>query len=287
MDENRGYLRIATTTGQSWWGASTDKSQNNLYILDSNMNIKGKLEGLAEGEKIYSARFIGDRGYIVTYKKVDPLFVIDLKNPESPIVLGYLKIPGYSQYIHPYDENHIIGIGKDSIEVPDKNGDPGSTRAFYLGMKAALFDITDPKNPKEMFVTKIGDRGTESEILWNHKALLFSKEKNLLAFPVSLYELGKGKSTLDAETGYPEYGEFAFQGAVVYSLDLSNGFKLKGKITHYSETAGSERQNYPYDDASNINRIIYIGNSLYTISDGMIKEIDMNNLTEKDRITLH
>lgn len=285
MDENNGYFRIATTTGQSWWG-STDKSKNNLYILDSRMNVSGKIEGLAPGEEIYSSRFIGERGYIVTYKKVDPLFVIDLKDPENPKVVGYLKIPGYSQYLHPYDENHIIGIGKDSIEIPDKSGNQESSRAFYLGIKAAIFDITDVKNPKEMFVTKIGDRGTDSEALYDHKALLFSKDKNLLALPVNLSELKEGQAVINAESGYPEYGRFTFQGAYIYNIDLVNGFQLKGRITHYDNRIIDDNGYYPYDESNNINRIIYIGNALYTISDGMIKAIDMNNLQEKDKVIL-
>jgi uncharacterized secreted protein with C-terminal beta-propeller domain len=145
---------------------------------------------------------MGDRGYMVTFKKVDPLFVIDLKDPRSPKILGALKIPGYSDYLHPYDENHIIGFGKDTEEVG--NG------AFYQGMKIAVFDVTDVTNPIEMFKENIGDRGTDSELLRNHKALLFSKDKNLLAFPVTVMEV-KNKNKADKESIF-QYGEFAFQG---------------------------------------------------------------------------
>ena len=109
------------------------------------------------------------------------LFVIGLKDPCNPVVLGALKIPGYSDYLHPYDENHIIGFGKDTVELPQKdwNGNKTGTVAFYQGMKIAIFDVTDVNNPIEMFSEKIGDRGTDSELLRNHKALLFSKSRNL------------------------------------------------------------------------------------------------------------
>ncbi|MFQ5758554.1 MAG: beta-propeller domain-containing protein, partial [Candidatus Bathyarchaeia archaeon] len=114
MDEYEGYFRVATTTGHvgSWGQAS---SQNNVYVLDMNLTIVGRLEGLAPGERIHSARFMGDRCYLVTFRKVDPLFVIDLEDPYDPEVLGKLKIPGYSDYLHPSDENHIIGVGKETV----------------------------------------------------------------------------------------------------------------------------------------------------------------------------
>ena len=106
MDEKDGYFRIATTDSENW---SSETNTNNLYVLNENLEIIGKVEGLAKGEKIYSVRFIGKMGYMVTFKEIDPLFVIDLSDPTNPQVKGELKIPGYSSYLHPYDENHIIG----------------------------------------------------------------------------------------------------------------------------------------------------------------------------------
>jgi uncharacterized secreted protein with C-terminal beta-propeller domain len=100
--------------------------------------------------------------------------------------MGQLKIPGYSNYLHPYDANHIIGFGKDTIEMKGWNG---QSQAYYQGMKMAIFDVTDVTNPKEMSKELIGDRGTDSELLNNHKALLFDRNKNLLAFPVTLMEI--------------------------------------------------------------------------------------------------
>ena len=121
MDEYNNYFRIATTQGESW---RTDEytSRNNLYILDSDLKIAGKIEDIAPGERIYSVRFTGNRAYMVTFKNVDPFFVLDLSDPHQPEILGALKIPGYSDYLHPYDENHVIGFGKDTVEVGAKGG---------------------------------------------------------------------------------------------------------------------------------------------------------------------
>ena len=275
MDENKGYFRIATTKGNTW---STDEriSKNALYVLDSVLSVTGKIEDMAPGEKIYSVRFMQDRAYVVTFKTVDPLFVIDLKNPVKPTILGALKIPGYSDYLHPYDENHIIGFGKDTTE---KKG-----QAYYLGMKVALFDVTDVSNPIQKFSEKIGDRGTDSELLSNHKALLFSKEKNLLAFPVTLMEV-KGSSEKEKGDSL-QYGEFTFQGALVYNLDLQKGFKLKGRITHLSDEDYLKAGRDWYNSDKNIQRIIYIGDNLYTLSNGLIKANAMADLKEKGSVVI-
>ncbi|MCX7842856.1 MAG: beta-propeller domain-containing protein [Clostridia bacterium] len=275
MDENGKYFRIATTKGDSWRNDEFT-SQNNVYVLDEMLNITGKLENLAPGERIYSVRFMGDRAYVVTFKTVDPLFAIDLKDPSSPKVLGALKIPGYSDYLHPYDDRHIIGFGKDTVEIK------GS--AYYLGMKLAIFDVSDVSNPKEKFTQKIGDRGTESELLHNHKALLFSKEKNLLAFPVTLMEIKN--SSEKVKEGFPQYGQFTFQGAYVYNIDMEKGFTLKGRITHISDEEYAKAGSQWYDSNKNIQRIIYIGDNLYTLSNSMIKANQLNDLKEKKSLII-
>jgi uncharacterized secreted protein with C-terminal beta-propeller domain len=142
MDEYEGYFRIATTTG---WGTS---SLNRVYVLDGTLSVAGALENLAQGERIYSARFMGNRCYLVTFRQVDPFFVIDLSDPSQPKLLGELKITGYSDYLHPYDENHIIGIGKET--------DAG----LYQGLKISLFDVSDVSNPKEIAKYEIGEERT-------------------------------------------------------------------------------------------------------------------------------
>ncbi|NSW91057.1 MAG: beta-propeller domain-containing protein [Firmicutes bacterium] len=275
MDENGKYFRIATTSGQIWRNDEFT-SKNNIYVLDEMLDITGKIEDIAPGEQIYSVRFMGDRAYMVTFRTVDPLFVIDLKDPRSPKILGALKIPGYSDYLHPYDENHIIGFGKDTVEVKGQ--------AYYLGMKIALFDVTDVSNPIQKFSETIGDRGTESEILRNHKALLFSKEKGLMAFPVTVMEV-KGKNKFN-DGGFPEYGQFSFQGAYVYNVDLTKGFTLKGRITHLSNDEYLRAGRGWYESDKNINRILYIKDVLYTLSNSMVKANGLVDLDERNEVII-
>ena len=255
MDEYKGNFRIATTQS----GMRNTEPTNNVYVLDSNLKTIGKIENLAKGETIYSVRFMEGKGYVVTFRQVDPLFVIDLEDATAPKVLGELKIPGYSDYLHPYDENHLIGFGRDTEVVNYGYGE----QVVNKGMKMALFDVADAINPKELYAITIGDRGTYSEILDNHKSLLFSKEKNIIAFPISVIEGGEYSST-----------KLTFQGAIIYGLNLEEGFSLRGKITHIS----NGYQEYDYTKA--IERIIYIGENLYTLSKGMIKATNMETMQE-------
>ncbi|MBQ3145446.1 MAG: beta-propeller domain-containing protein [Clostridia bacterium] len=257
MDEKDGYFRIATTDSDNW---NNETDRNNLYVLNEKLEIVGKVEGLAKGEKIYSVRFMGNRAYMVTFVETDPLFVIDLSEPTNPVVLGELKIPGYSKYLHPYDENHIIGFGENT-RINEYGG------VITDGMKMALFDVTNPTNPKELYSVDIGEKGTYSELLNNHKALLFSKEKNIIAFPVSISEeVGNYRTNLK------------FQGAIVYGLDLEKGFTLRGTIAHMQVQEGY--RNYDYEKA--VERIIYIKDNLYTLSKRMIKSTNMNTMEEQN-----
>lgn len=275
MDEFEGNFRVATTKARVSDYAGS--SSNNLYVLDSEMNTLGKLEDLAPGEKIYSARFMGPRAYMVTFKKVDPLFVIDLSDPKDPKVLGKLKIPGYSDYLHPIDENHIIGIGKDTIESGYGNF------AWYQGMKMAIFDVSVVSSPKEMHKIVIGDRGTDSYALHDHKAFLYDRQKNLLVLPIELHEIKNKEDYAAREGSMPRYGEQTFQGAFVYKVTLENGFEERGRITHIG--AEEERKSgYYYDSDSFVKRSLYIGNALYTLSEKMLKSNDLATLKELSEI---
>ena len=326
MDENNGYFRIATTSGNSW--DSSHPLANNLYVLDSNLKETGKIEGIAAGEKIYSTRFVGNRAYMVTFKSIDPLFVIDTTDPSAPKLAGELKIPGYSTYLHPYDENHLIGFGNEVDESIDANKVHSSDAVYYTavqGMKLGLFDVTDLNHPTEMFKEVIGDRGTTSDLLSNHKALLFDKSKNLLAFPIMVTELPKDTCSSNTYSTCPSTCQKVcvptncmltngiqvcttdcdgqnsctsptyvepkpvFAGAYVYNIDLAHGFTLKGKITHFSadDIANASAGNYGSIDYNKmIQRIIYIGENLYTISQAIIKANLMSDLTEKKSISL-
>lgn len=240
MDENSDTFRIATTT--SLWYIDENTS-NNLYILNDKLEEVGKIEGFAKEEKIYSVRYVGDKAYVVTFKQTDPLFVIDLSVPSNPQILGELKIPGYSTYLHPYDETHLIGFGYDTKE----NG----TQVTTNGLKMSMFDISDLNNPKELFKIAIGDsKYTYSELLYNHKSLLFSKEKNIIAFP--LYSSSGGKTN---------------SRAAIYEIDLNKGFSLKGEIANVTTK---------YDD--NVKRIVFVNNTYYTLSNSLVKAANMETL---------
>ena len=271
MDEYNGYFRIATTSGQTWNNANP--SSNNVYVMDAGMKKVGALEGLAKGESIYSARFIGNRAYLVTFKKIDPLFVLDLSVPSAPAVLGQLKIPGYSDYLHPYDETHLIGLGKDAEAAEGENRD----FAWYQGVKLSLFDVSDVAHPKEVAKYEIGDRGTDSYALQDHKAFLFSKEKNLLAIPVLLAKIDPLKYPKGVEAS--TYGDYVFQGEYVFDVSLDKGFVLKGTVSH-AESGDFAKSGYYWYSNSNVKRALYMDSTLYTVSDTYVKANDLSTLGE-------
>ncbi len=272
MDEYNGYFRAATT---KWTATQT----NNVYVLDENMRTTGKLENIAAGENIHSARFMGGRCYLVTFQKIDPLFVIDLANPSSPRVLGELQIPGYSDYLHPYDDMHLIGVGKETV--------PSDSPYFswYQGIKVALFDVSNVSAPREVSKLTIGDRGTSSPVLSDPKAFLFSAQKNLLVLPILL-------ARIDASS-YPQgvpssaYGSYVWQGAYVLNASLT-GLSVRGTVTHMGNITGSNGSLYPlytsYDYS--VKRTLYIGNVLYTVSDKMVKLNSLDTLAEIKAIQL-
>jgi uncharacterized secreted protein with C-terminal beta-propeller domain len=266
MDEHDGYFRVATTS-RSWRSGAEG---NNVYVLDENMETVGRLENLAPGEEIYSARFMGDRCYLVTFKKVDPLFTIDLSDPENPRVLGKLKIPGYSDYLHPYDENTLIGVGKETEEA--KEGD----FSWYQGVKISLFDVSDVENPRELAKIEIGDRGTDSPALYDHHAFLFSRARNLLVIPVLEAQIDEDDFSGPVPGNF--YGEYVYQGAYVFHIS-PEGITLQGRITHISDDS-LLRSGFWFDSEYSVERSLYIEENLYTISKGMLKVNDLGTLEE-------
>jgi len=275
MDEHNGYFRIATTSRNNARTFRESASQNNVYILDMALNVSGKLEDLAPGETIYSARFMGDKGYLVTFKQVDPLFVIDLKEPTNPKVLGQLKVTGYSNYLHPYDENHLIGIGKET--------DLDKDNPLQQGVKISLFDVSDVSNPVELAKYEIGDRGTDSPALDDNKALLFDKEKNLLVIPVLVAEIDP--NDYDGEVPSWAYGEFVWQGAYVFDISL-DGIEHRGEITHMDDNDDLLKSGYYFSSGYSVDRSLYIDDVLYTISDLKIKMNNLETLTEVNEVEL-
>jgi uncharacterized secreted protein with C-terminal beta-propeller domain len=266
MDEYGDYFRIQSST---WSGG---ESQTNVYVLDMNLSIVGRLENLAPGENFHSARFMGDRCYLVTFLKTDPLFVIDLGNATNPLVLGELEIPGYSDYLHPYDETHLIGVGKNTVEAEE------GPFAWYQGIKISLFDVSNVTNPVQTANYVIGDRGSDTPVLWDHKAFLFDRSKNLLAIPVMVAKID--------ESEYPDpippyaYGEPVWQGAYVFDVSLYHNFVLEGRITHLDTGMSVNEQGYW------VRRSLYIEDVLYTVSDRMVKMNNLEDLSELGEVLL-
>ncbi|MBI2338831.1 MAG: beta-propeller domain-containing protein [Deltaproteobacteria bacterium] len=206
MSEYENTFRIATTIG-SVSRDGTSAVSNNVYVLDAtdaDLPILGKVEGIAEGEEIYAARFIGDKGYLVTYEKIDPLFVVDLSDSENPTIEGELEMPGFSTYLHPLGSDHLIGLGKDADDV--------GTFSWFQGLKLAVFDVEDGSNPAETENLTIGSRGTDSAALEDHHAFTYDEETGILAIPISLYTGGTGKS---------DYGDFSYNGVHLYEVTES------------------------------------------------------------------
>jgi len=258
LSEYNGYLRVSTTlqgTTLSYYIGST-APQNNVYVLDMDLKIVGSLESIAPGESIYATRFVDDICYLVTFRQVDPFFVIDLSDPTNPQVLGQLKIPGYSTYLHPYDETHIIGVGRDGEKV-----------------KISLFDVSNMSNPIELSNYSIENNESswwsESSALYEHKAFLFDKAKNLLVIPA---------------------GSYNKQVAYVFSISVENGILLKGTISHDAEVQTQQEndqyKSYYYDDGNSIQRTMYIENVLYTISKNMVKMNSLDDLSEINSVKL-
>ncbi|MCK5642364.1 MAG: beta-propeller domain-containing protein, partial [Gammaproteobacteria bacterium] len=243
LSEHEGHLRVATTYGQ-FWGSGDSASQSLVTILDVNspdLEVTGEVGGLGQGERIYAVRFIGDRGYVVTFKKVDPLYVLDLSDPSDPVVAGELKIPGFSTYLHPMNDEYLIGLGFDA--------DDQGPFAWTQGLKLALFDVSDPADPREVGHRVIGTRGTYSPAVEEHHAFTFDPQRMMIALPVELYEGGTGGS---------DRGSFVSSSVMLLQVDLSGSFDTLGEII--LEEGGSSNYWGGWSPA-NVLRTIIIGDN--------------------------
>jgi inhibitor of cysteine peptidase len=164
LDEYQGNLRLATTIGGGFWGFGSSENENDIYVLDNNLKIIGSIKGLGLDERIYSARFVEDKGYLVTFKQTDPFFVLDLSDPKNPQVRGELKIPGYSSYLHPITKDKILGIGKEDSKV-----------------KISLFDVSSLADPKEAAKYVLDEYW--SDILNTHHAFLLDDKYEIFFLP--------------------------------------------------------------------------------------------------------
>ena len=269
IDERDGVIRLATTR-TSWPDRNTDPAAPDVWIppttdnLVSTMKLNGsalELLGstppLAEGERIFSARFVGDLGYVVTFRQVDPLFAIDLSDPANPKVLGELKIPGFSDYMHPLGDHHLLTIGRDIDQVTQQDN----------GTALQIFDVSDPTKPILAHKALVGAGFSEAN--QNHKAFNFYADKGLLAFPFVSYE-GDFSSTLE-----------------LWDVSAEAGFNRRGAVDHSDlvlDDCGGVP--YPLEDfyyycgyQPQITRGVFIDEFIYSISYGGVRVHDVNDLT--------
>ena len=237
MDEKDGYLRVATTTGWS-------NPESAVYVLDSDLAIFGSITGLAPNERIYSARFLGDTLYMVTFRQIDPFFVIDLGDPAHPWVLGELKVPGFSSYLHPVDEDHVLGIGSENGSV-----------------KISLYNVSDPTNPTEQS-KYLFPQWSSTSAAYDPKAVLFDFEKGLLVIPVWI-------------SSYEEpYDNWTYwSGAYLFDVSTDSGVSVRGAVAHGDA--------YGYDS---VLRALYIGDTLYTVSQSTIKATSLLDLSQQGEL---
>ena len=270
MGEENGVLFVAHSK------PPMDKKDRENIISSFNENMKkiSSLRGIAPKEKIYSARFVDGKAYIVTFRMIDPLFVVDIKNPSMMKILGQLKIPGYSNYLHPYSEKYLIGFGYNVGQ--DIYGSD-----IRLGYKISLFDVSDYSKPKELSVVNIGEEGSYSYLGNNHKMLMFDSKRNIFALPI--FEVSSKKERY-YNHDYTKYDYFYG----VFVIQLSNEkLKIKGKISHSdSKNAGELANEYNKNSRQKIQRIVQIGDNIYTLSQSMLKVNDINTMEELKTLKL-
>ena len=233
LDEYEDNLRVATT----YYNYNTQKNESSVYVLDENLDVIGKLEDIANNEQIKSVRYMGKKAYVVTFRNTDPLFAIDLSDPKNPTVLGELKLPGYSAYLHPISENLLLGIGYD--------GD--ANNADFNSVKVSLFDISDPVNLKELDNIVLNDKNVSTPVNNNPKALIYKADEGIIGFPIETYDYNI--------SDYVEYGYYLIKVQ-------DNKLQTMHKLIH--EDRG-------YVDIYSF-RGTYIGDKFFTVSDYAVKK---------------
>jgi len=247
LSEEKGVLRVASTQVPISVDPDPDRrSESYVTVLQEHAGKLapiGQARGLGRGERIFGVRFIGDRGYVVTFRQVDPLYTLDLSDPTAPAVLGELKLLGYSAYLHPISPTLLLGVGQDA--TPEGRA---------LGTQLSLFDVGDPRNPVALAQRPIGP-ASSSEAEYDHKAFLYWPPAQLAVLPVAF-------------TSSNEQPLFA--GALGFRVDPAAGIGEVGRITH-------SLGRFPEP----ISRSVVIGERLYTLSETGVKASDLGSLSEQ------
>ncbi|WP_437975779.1 beta-propeller domain-containing protein [Sorangium sp. So ce295] len=271
LSEHEGYLRIATTTGHLP-DPDTHNTVASLKQEGGALVVKGMVDQLAPGEDIRSARFYGDVGFVVTFKKTDPLYTIDFSDPEAPRVRGELKIPGFSTYMHMIDEGHVMSIGYDA----DDQGD----FAWFQGILLQIFDVTDLDAPTLTHKEVIGTRGSASDAATNHLAFNYFTQRGLLGIPMVICEGGSGGDFGDTMT---------FSGLLVYKVDTGAGFTSVGGVPHPLPDAsaggnGPSCGNWWSNATSFVKRSVFMEDYVYSVSEDEIRVANISDLATPEAV---
>jgi uncharacterized secreted protein with C-terminal beta-propeller domain len=268
-DEYNDNFRIATTSNMY------DGSQSsNVFVFDKKLDKIGELTKIAPSERIYSVRFMGDTAYIVTFRQVDPLFIIDMSK-DNPEILGELKVPGFSTYLHPVGENLLLGIGKETKDEVYQNWDGSTSVSTHTeGLKISLFDVSDKKNPKELdVISGLGGQYAYSEAENNHLAFVYSSKTQTGYLPIIM------PNFRNTTTEKGEY-YYNYEGAGFAAVTIKDG-KLEAEIAVPKNADG----NYEYYDYG-AQRICYIDNDIYFYQNNRLVLFDRATLAQKGLINI-
>jgi hypothetical protein len=242
MDEEAGHLRVATIRTR-WTDTWTPDTTNSVFVLASRrgrLTVTGEVAGLAPGERIFAARFIGPRGYVVTFRQVDPLFTLDLGDPARPRKAGELKVPGFSTYIHPLDTRHLLTIGRDATDSGVVTG----------GVQLQVFDVSDPASPTRRHAASMGGRWASSTAGYDHKAFNYFASRGLLAIPFFDVVPRRYQSSLE-----------------VFRVSPADGFARLGSVDHTDLVEGGDGAGW----SPAVRRSVMMEDFVYSISYGGVK----------------
>ncbi|AKJ08167.1 beta propeller domain-containing protein [Archangium gephyra] len=268
MDEHEGVLRVATTIssrvaelGNQWGRTETTNRVFTYKHEGGQLKLLGQSEELAKGERIYSARFVGKKGYVVTFRQVDPLFTFDLSDPAHPRKVGELKVPGFSTYIHPVGDSHLLTVGQHVPENGDWRG---------RAIKLSLFDVSDMANPRETFTQLVGTAYGWSESLYDHKAFNYFPAKGLLAIPFTDWT--------QAYTG--DYWNGFVSELRVFRVDTAAGFTPVGAITMKDAYQVINYNQWSWVYTPYVRRSVMADDYVYAISDAGVRVAHVSNLAQ-------
>ena len=291
ISEYEGVVRVATTTGQwgRWWMENPAPMENHVITLSHALDVDtgktrllemGRVDGIAYNETIWSARFVEDRAYIVTFENMDPLWTIDLSNPTSPTIMGELKVPGVSTYIHPLSDDAILTIGLGPADEETGLGlDWSNTRLSLFNVS----NFSDPQETQTLSLSPVEDptdgwAWAWSEATWEHKAFQYWAPKGMLAVPLNTYRY---------DYYYDEDGHYQYEYDWVSKLMIVNiteeGMELHGEVDH---SQFYDTEEYHWWSSYNIRRSIFMGDYIYAISHAGVTVTHLDTLEEVDTLQL-